>query len=79
MAASTYSARTPDEYLETRVDFKTEAYREKGERYRWGYLTTASMAAIAAATVPVLINLEDVPSIVPTLLSLLVTILVTSR
>jgi hypothetical protein len=77
MAASTYSARTPDEYLETRVDFKTEAYRRKGERYRWGYLTTASVAAMAAAAVPVLINLKGVSSIVPTLLSLLVTILVT--
>jgi Protein of unknown function (DUF4231) len=77
MSASTYSARTPEDYLETRVDFKTEAYRSKGERYRWGYLTTASAAAMAAATVPVLINLKDVPSIVPTLLSLLVTILVT--
>lgn len=77
MSASTYSARTPDEYLETRVDFKTEAYRSKGERYRWGYLVTASVAAAAAAAVPVLINLKEVPSIVPTLLSLLVTILVT--
>ena len=77
MAASTYSARTPDEYLVTRVDFKTEAYRQKGERYRWGYLATASLAAIAAAAVPVLINLEGVPPIVPTMLSLLVTILVT--
>ena len=77
MAASTYSARTPDEYLKTRVDFKTEAYRRKGERYRWGYLITASVAAIAAAAVPVFINLNGVPSIVPTLLSLLVTILVT--
>jgi len=76
MAASTYSARTPDEYLKTRVDFKTEAYRKKGDRYRWVYLTTASVAAMAAAAVPVLINFPGVPSIVPTLLSLLVTILV---
>jgi hypothetical protein len=36
-----------------------------------------SVAAIAGAAVPVLINLRDVPSIVPTLLSLLVTVLVT--
>jgi chitodextrinase len=49
MAASTYSARTPGEYIETRVDYKTEAYRKKGERYRWSYLITASVAAIAAA------------------------------
>ena len=77
MAASTYSARTPAEYLQTRVDFKTEAYRRKGEHYRFGYQSTATVAAIAAAAVPVLINLKDVHAIVPTLLSLLVTILVT--
>jgi hypothetical protein len=71
-----YSAATPAAYIETRVNYKTRVYREKGDRYRWGYLTTASMAAVAAAAVPVLINLEGVPPIVPTLLSLLVTILV---
>lgn len=74
--ASTYSARTAEEYLHTRVDFKTEAYRAKGSRYRWGYLTMACTSAIAAATVPVLINLKQIPSIYPTLLSLLVTVLV---
>ena len=75
--ATEYSARTADEYLRTRVDYKTEAYRAKGARYRWSYLITASLGAVAAAAVPVLINLKDVPSIYPTLLSLLVTILVT--
>lgn len=75
-AASTYSARTPEEYIRTRVDFKTEAYRVKGMRYRWGYVAMACTSVVAAATVPVLINLKEVPSIVPTLLSLLVTILV---
>ena len=74
--ASSYSARTPEEYLQTRVDFKTDAYRAKGSRYRWGYLTMACASAIAAATVPVLINLKEMPSIYPTLLSLLVTVLV---
>jgi hypothetical protein len=74
--ASTYSARTPDEYLKTRVDFKTEAYRAKGERYRWGYVAMACVSVVSAASVPVLINLKDVPSLFPTLLSLLVTILV---
>ena len=74
--ASAYSARSPEEYLKTRVDFKTEAYRSKGARYRFGYLAMACTAAVAAATVPVLINWEGVPKLVPTLLSLLVTILV---
>jgi len=75
MPAQPYSARNPEQYLETRVDFKTEAYRRKGERYRWTYLITTTIAAMSAATVPVLINL-DVPKLAPTLLSLLVTILV---
>jgi hypothetical protein len=77
MPTSTYSARSPADYLATRVDFKTDVYRRKGDHYRWGYLSIASVAAVAAAAVPVLINLKDVPSIVPTLLSLLVTVLVT--
>jgi hypothetical protein len=25
---------TPDSYIQSRVDFKIEAYRKKGERYR---------------------------------------------
>lgn len=74
--ASPYSARNPEEYLKTRVDFKTDAYTRKGERYRWSYLITTTLAAVAAAAVPVLINLDNVSSLVPTLLSLLVTILV---
>jgi hypothetical protein len=71
-----YSARTADEYLKTRVDAKTAVYRDKGLRYRWSYLSTATIAAASAATVPVLINLKGVDSLYPTLLSLLVTILV---
>jgi uncharacterized protein DUF4231 len=70
-----YSARTPEEYLATRVDFKTDAYRKKGDMYRGCYLAAATISAVAAASVPVLINLQ-IPSIYPTVLSLLVTILV---
>lgn len=70
-----YSARNVDEYLKTRVDFKTKAYQMKGNMYcRW-YLAAATVSAIAAATVPVLINIQ-IPSIYPTGLSLLVTVLV---
>jgi uncharacterized protein DUF4231 len=71
-----YSARSPEDYLRTRVDFKTDAYTVKGERYRWSYLITASVAAASAAAVPVLINLPCVSKTYPTFLSLLVTILV---
>lgn len=76
-AASPYSARSPEEYLATRLDFKTNVYTRKGDRYRWSYLSMTAVAAIAGAAVPVLINLQNVPSLVPTLLSLLVTVLVT--
>ncbi|MDQ2646388.1 MAG: DUF4231 domain-containing protein [Myxococcota bacterium] len=75
--ASAYSARTPDEYLRTRLDYKTDAYTRKGDRYRRLHLSGASIAAVSAAAVPVLINWEEVPTVLPTLLSLLVTILVT--
>jgi hypothetical protein len=71
-----YSATNFDDYRRTRIDFKTEAYRRKGDRYRWGYLWMASASAVAAAAVPVLINFENVPKLYPTLLSLLVTVLV---
>jgi hypothetical protein len=73
---ASYSASTPAAYLQTRVDYKTEAYRAKGEMYRWYYLSTATISAVAAATVPVLINLPAVDSLWPTILSLLVTVLV---
>jgi hypothetical protein len=76
-AASSYSARSPEEYLRTRLDYKTNVYTRKGDRYRWSYLSMTSVAAIAGAAVPVLINLREVPTIVPTLVSLLVTVLVT--
>lgn len=72
-----YSARTPEQYLKTRVDVKTKRYTEKGDNYRRLHLSGASIAAIAAAAVPVLINVKGVPSVVPTLLSLVVTVLVT--
>lgn len=65
-----------DVYVKDRVRFKIEAYRKKGNRYRWSYLLMASTATVGAATVPVLINLDKVDKIVPTLVSLLVTILV---
>ena len=69
-------ASDPDSYLTNRVKFKTLAYTKKGDRYRWGYLIISLLGTIAAAVVPVLINIADVPKIYPTLLSLLVTILV---
>jgi hypothetical protein len=73
---SSYSAKTPAEYVETRVNYKTEAYNRKGIFYKYCFLGSATLMMISAALVPVMINLDDVPKYVPTLLSLLVTILV---
>lgn len=41
-----YPVLTPDEYINKRAEFKREAYRQKGNRYRWGYTI---MTAIAIA------------------------------
>lgn len=70
-----YPPLTPDEYMKLRVEYKINAYSKKGDRYRWSYTVIAATTAIGAATVPVLINLE-VSQLIPTLVSLLVTILV---
>jgi hypothetical protein len=75
-AASSYSAKKPDEYLETRVNYKTEAYNRKGKFYKYCFLASSTLMMVSAAMVPVAINLEGVPKLVPTLLSLLVTVLV---
>ena len=74
-----YSASSAKDYLSKKVDFKIEAYRKKGDCFRWGYLTMISVAVVSAAAVPVLIQFADtMPArIAATLLSLLVTILVT--
>jgi hypothetical protein len=66
---------TSESYIEERVNFKIEAYRKKGDRYRFWYLVTASTATISAASVPVLIN-GSANKLPPTILSLLVTVLV---
>lgn len=71
-----FEALSAQEYVRDRVAYKIEAYRRKGARYRWGYLFMALTGAVAAAAVPVLINWKGVPRSVPTILSLLVTILV---
>ena len=74
--SAAFSQLTPDEYLKSRVEFKIEAYRKKGDRYRWAYTVMSATAVIGAAAVPVLINLKGVNDLAPTLVSLLVTILV---
>ena len=73
-----YSAKSSEEYIRTRVDYKTEVYRKKGKKYRYWYLATATTSAVAAALVPVLINIGQL-TLYPTLLSLLVSVLVSAE
>jgi len=73
---SSYSAKTPEEYLVTRVNYKTETYNRKGIFYKYCFLGSATLMMISAALVPVAINLDGVPKLVSTLLSVLVTVLV---
>lgn len=71
-----FSAATAEQYIETRAHFKAEAYNTKSIAYKRYFLTCATLMTIAAALVPVTINMPEVPKVVPTLLSLLVTVLV---
>jgi uncharacterized protein YacL len=66
---------TPDEYMKDRVIYKLDVYDRLSKRHELLYKTTSLVGIILAASVPVLINLQ-VNSIVPTVLSLIVTILV---
>jgi hypothetical protein len=64
-----------EEYMKDRVVYKMDRYTRKSEQQKFWYQLTSIIAIVCSASVPVLINL-GVPSIVPTVLSLIVTILV---
>ena len=66
---------SPDEYMNDRVVYKINKYVEKSERQKIYYQVTSIVAIVFAASVPVLINL-GVNLVLPTILSLVVTILV---
>lgn len=66
---------TPEEYMKDRVVYKIKVYDRLSKQQERLYQTTSLVGIILAASVPVLINLQ-VNSIVPTVLSLIVTILV---
>lgn len=66
---------TPEEYMHDRVIYKMQVYDRLSKQQKLLYQTTSLVGIILAASVPVLINL-GVDSIVPTVLSLIVTILV---
>jgi hypothetical protein len=68
--------RSPDDYIEDRVQFKINQYVKKASRYRCAYRILASTAAIGSATVPVLINIPGIDSVYPTILGLGIAIIV---
>ena len=66
---------SPEEYMKDRVVYKINRYTEKSEQNKFWYQLTSVIAIICSASVPILINL-GVAAIVPTILSLVVTLLV---
>jgi hypothetical protein len=66
---------SPEEFMNDRVVYKIKVYTRLSEKYRFWYQLTSVIAIVCSTMVPVLINL-GVAAIVPTILSLLVTILV---
>ena len=64
--------RTPEEYILERVQYKINRYAGKALQYRIGYVLIACVTALGSAVVPVLINMRDVPRMVPTIVSLAV-------
>jgi hypothetical protein len=66
---------TPEEYMEDRVVYKIKVYDRLSQQHRCRYQVTSLVSIVLAASVPVFINL-DFSRLVPTLLSLIVTILV---
>lgn len=69
---------TPQEYMQDRVIYKMDVYGKLGRKQKRLYQVTSFLGIVISASVPVLINL-NVILIVPTLLSLAVTILVAAE
>ena len=67
---------SPEEYMEKRVNYKIDRYGEKANRYRNVYWAMAIIAAVGSALVPVLINIQDMDPIYPTIVSVIVAITV---
>lgn len=68
----------PEDYMTDRVIYKMDLFVKKSKQQKFWYQVTSIIGIICAASVPVLINL-GVPAIVPTILSLVVAILVSSE
>ena len=68
--------RTPEEYIKERVQEKINRYTKKASGYKHAYRVMASVAAIGAAVVPVLVNIPNLNKIYPTIVSLVVVVVV---
>ena len=67
---------TPEEYMKDRVVYKINVYDELSKQQKRLYQVTSLVGIVLAASVPVIINLDKFDQRVPTVLSLIVTILV---
>ena len=65
---------TSKEFMQDRVIYKMNAYTRLSSQYKLWYQLSSVVGIVCAATVPVLINLGS-NTVVPTILSLIVTIL----
>jgi len=68
--------RSPEEYMQERVQVKINRYGKKASRHKHAHGVTASVAAIGAAVVPVLVNIPNLNKIYPTIVSLVVVVVV---
>ena len=66
----------PDYYMHCRVKHKIDKYEELSKRKKYQYYTISALSIILAASVPVLIQIECIEEIIPTILGLILTILV---
>jgi hypothetical protein len=66
----------PTRYMLERVDFKIDLYQKLSRQQKNRYYVVSALAIILAAIVPVAVNVFVANTLIPTLLSLLVTILV---
>lgn len=71
------SIRDVESYLQDRVQYKINVYECVARRYKWIYRIMASIGAIGAAAVPVIINMEyEISKDIATLISLAVAIII---
>jgi hypothetical protein len=68
-------SRSPEAYFKDRVEYKINLYMKLAMRHKWLYWLMTSISLVCAVLVPILINNQCVCDWIPTILSLIVTIL----